>query len=142
MVAELARVGTVTAATEQSVAWSATLGSVAEEIVWLGEPAAEARALVGGKVAPLSRLAAQYRVPLGFCLTTLAHDAALAWTTLHDADTDAVPGLPPVLRQQIAAACARLADLTGWISRPLPCTRRRWTRTALVPRSPASTTPS
>ena len=41
------------------------------EIVWLGEPDAAARELVGGKVAPLSRLAAGYRVPPGFCLTTL-----------------------------------------------------------------------
>ena len=44
MVAELAAVAVVERPTES-----------AQEIVWLGEPAAEDRALVGGKVAPLSR---------------------------------------------------------------------------------------
>ena len=49
---------------------------VAPEIVWLGDAPAEDKAIVGGKVAPLSRLAARYRVPPGFALTTFAFDLA------------------------------------------------------------------
>lgn len=43
-------------------------------ILWLGEAASFDVALVGGKVANLSRLAATHRVPPGFCLTTTALD--------------------------------------------------------------------
>jgi pyruvate,water dikinase len=106
MVVETAPMGTLGAVAEHAASWS-----VAREIVWLGEPDAEARAFVGGKVAPLSRLAAQYRVPPGFCLTTLAHAAALASGGAHTADT--APALPARLREHIASAYARLAALTG-----------------------------
>lgn len=73
------------------------------EIVWLGEPYAEVRGLVGGKVAPLSRLAAQYRVPGGFCLTTDAHQLAVVGG--HS--------LPSSLQARIAEAYAQLAVQTG-----------------------------
>jgi phosphoenolpyruvate synthase/pyruvate phosphate dikinase len=86
------------------------------EIVWLGEPAAEDRSLVGGKVAPLSRLAAQYRVPPGFALTTRAFDLAAAPTAAADEP------LPAALRQQIAAAYQRLGELTG-VDRPAVAVR-------------------
>ena len=80
---------------------------VAPEIVWLGDAHAEDKAIVGGKVAPLSRLAAQYRVPPGFALTTWAFDLA---SRAGDPDT---LHLPETLRQQVVAAYRRLADLTG-----------------------------
>lgn len=73
------------------------------EIVWLGEPHAETRGLVGGKVAPLSRLAAQYRVPGGFCLTTDAHQLAVAGSG----------SLPSRLQQRVAEAYQRLCEQTG-----------------------------
>lgn len=38
------------------------------DILWLGEPACHDPAVVGGKAAQLSRLAAGYPVPPGFCL--------------------------------------------------------------------------
>src|SRR5215208_3262111 len=76
-----------------------------EIIVWLGEPASEARERVGGKVAPLSRLAAQYRVPPGFCLTTEAHEQALA---AGDGQS-----LPDHLRWAIIDAYQELAERTG-----------------------------
>ncbi|HEX5501101.1 MAG TPA: PEP/pyruvate-binding domain-containing protein [Thermomicrobiales bacterium] len=38
-------------------------------ILWLGEPGCHDPAVVGGKAANLSRLAAAHRVPPGFCLT-------------------------------------------------------------------------
>ena len=41
---------------------------------WLGHPDCHDVALVGGKVAGLSGLAAEYRVPPGFCVTTVALD--------------------------------------------------------------------
>jgi pyruvate, water dikinase len=43
-------------------------------MLWLGDPACADRALVGGKAANLSQLAARYPVPPGFCLTAAAFD--------------------------------------------------------------------
>jgi pyruvate,water dikinase len=111
---------------------------VAREIVWLGEPTAEVRSLVGGKVAPLSRLAAQFRVPPGFCLTTQAYDIAgagagpagafdtSALTAPADGSDAAAPAdsselavaadgrlLPDSLKQEVLAAYQRLAEMTG-----------------------------
>jgi phosphoenolpyruvate synthase/pyruvate phosphate dikinase len=45
-------------------------------ILWLGEADCGRRELVGGKAANLSRLAAGYRVPPGFCLTAVAFQEA------------------------------------------------------------------
>src|ERR1044072_5977182 len=42
------------------------------DILWLGDAASFDLALVGGKAANLSKLAARHRVPPGFCLTTSA----------------------------------------------------------------------
>jgi phosphoenolpyruvate synthase/pyruvate phosphate dikinase len=79
-------------------------GLVRREIVWLGEqPYGEIRSLVGGKVAPLSRLAARYRVPPGFCLTTDGHQLALTGGT-H---------LPSRLQAKVAEAYRQLAEQTG-----------------------------
>ena len=47
-------------------------------VLWLGQPDCHVLSMVGGKVASLSVLAADYRVPSGFCLTTLVFDR---WTT-------------------------------------------------------------
>ncbi|HZO30436.1 MAG TPA: PEP/pyruvate-binding domain-containing protein [Chloroflexota bacterium] len=105
MVAERVRV---------AVAERPTATAAAREIVWLGEPAAEDRSLVGGKVAPLSRLAEQYRVPPGFCLTTRAFEQASNSASSRggqDAAEDLI--LPDALRQQIVAAYQQLGALTG-----------------------------
>ena len=40
------------------------------DLRWLGCDECHDVAMVGGKAASLSRLAAEYRVPAGFCLTT------------------------------------------------------------------------
>src|SRR5690554_6084249 len=79
------------------------------EIVWLGEPSAMDRSLVGGKVAPLSRLAAQYRVPPGFALTTRAFELANDQAGTPGTDTDTT--VPDALRAQIVTAYRRLAEL-------------------------------
>jgi pyruvate,water dikinase len=96
----------VSVATAEGIAASAVI----QEIVWLGKADAEDRALVGGKVAPLSRLAAAYRVPPGFCLTTHAFDLASSAGAQTGADELV---LPDALRQQIAAAYLQLAEQTG-----------------------------
>jgi pyruvate,water dikinase len=44
------------------------------DLRWLGHAACDDVSMVGGKVASLSRLAAAYRVPPGFCLTTAVLD--------------------------------------------------------------------
>jgi phosphoenolpyruvate synthase/pyruvate phosphate dikinase len=79
----------------------------APEIVWLGEPAAEARQLVGGKVAPLSRLAARYRVPPGFCLTTRAHERTATCASIGGS------ALPAELRDAVVVAYRQLAEQAG-----------------------------
>ena len=87
---------------------------VAMEILWLGEPACHDRAAVGGKAANLSRLAAAYRVPPGFCLTATASER---WGAALVADTPgAVPG---ALCEQVAAAYRRLADACGVAEPPV-----------------------
>jgi pyruvate,water dikinase len=105
----------------------AMLTELVPEIVWLGEPAAEIRALVGGKVAPLSRLAGEFRVPPGFCLTTRAYDLAGQPSTVAGAEagrSDEVEGmaLPDRLRHEVAAAYQCLAEMTG-IERPAVAVR-------------------
>lgn len=51
------------------------------EIAWLGEPDCHDIDHVGGKAANISRLAANFRVPPGFCLTTAAYSM---WATGSD----------------------------------------------------------
>jgi phosphoenolpyruvate synthase/pyruvate phosphate dikinase len=70
------------------------------EIVWLGEPEAHDAALVGGKAASLSRLAAAQRVPPGFAVTAGA--LALAAPEL------ARGVVPQPLRARIDTAYAKL----------------------------------
>ena len=60
---------------------------------------------MGGKVANLSRLAADYRVPTGFCLTT---DAFKQW---HE-DGRSIQ-MPPALWRQLSAAYAEMARRSG-----------------------------
>ena len=72
------------------------------EIAWLGDPAAHEPALVGGKAASLSRLAAEYRVPPGFAITS---------KTLAAAAPELARGeVPPGLRATIDEAYGSL----GW----------------------------
>jgi len=68
-------------------------------ILWLGDRACDDPARVGGKAAHLSRLAADYRVPAGFCLTAAAFDPD------HSVDAP----LPPALAAALAAAYEALA---------------------------------
>jgi pyruvate,water dikinase len=74
-----------------------------QTLIWLDEPACQNLALVGGKVANLSLLAANYRVPAGFCLTTKA-------LALIDHETDT---LPATIEEGLAAAYQKLAERSG-----------------------------
>lgn len=53
------------------------------EVLWLGQEGCHDSALVGGKVANLSRLAATHAVPSGFCVPTTALAAGDALPALH-----------------------------------------------------------
>jgi pyruvate,water dikinase len=74
------------------------------DVLWLGQSGCEDVSMVGGKVAGLSRLARDYRVPPGFCLTTAAFERhpQKAADVLH-AD----------LREVLAEAYTRLAERCG-----------------------------
>ncbi len=65
-----------------------------DEILWLGDRACHDPARVGGKAAQLSRLAADYRVPPGFCLTAAAFDP----------EHSAAAPMPSALAATLAAA--------------------------------------
>ena len=82
------------------------------DILWLGQPACHDRTLVGGKAAHLSLLAADYRVPPGFCLT-----AALdAWeqATSHQAEQiDPRRGLPVETYDKLQRAYREMATRFG-----------------------------
>ena len=78
-----------------------------DTLIWLDEPACQNVALVGGKVANLSLLAAKYRVPAGFCLTTKALAGVLPD---HEADSLASR---PAIYEELAAAYQRLAERSG-----------------------------
>jgi pyruvate,water dikinase len=75
----------------------------------------------------LSRLAGEFRVPPGFCLTTRAYDLAGQPSTVAGAEagrSDEVEGmaLPDRLRHEVAAAYQCLAEMTG-IERPAVAVR-------------------
>jgi phosphoenolpyruvate synthase/pyruvate phosphate dikinase len=76
------------------------------ELLWLDDLAAQDITLVGGKVANLSRLAAAFRVPTGFCLTTVAF-TRWAGAALDDM------AVPPELHATLSTAYHALAQYTA-----------------------------
>ncbi len=81
------------------------------QIVWLEEAECCRVGLVGGKTANLSRLAALYPVPLGFCLTTLAAQQALEAPQMQG--DGGSPPLPAALYAALAVAYRTLAERLG-----------------------------
>jgi len=75
------------------------------DVVWLGQPDCHNSALSGGKAANLSRFAASYPVPPGFCLTTAVFDR---WAFKQNE-----AGLPPLVQRILAGACNTLAEQCG-----------------------------
>src|SRR5579885_1616755 len=83
------------------------------EVLWLGEQACHDRAVVGGKAAHLSRLAAGYRVPPGFCFTATALSHALSGGPANSEESAAPISLPPTLYDSLVAAYRTLAARCG-----------------------------
>jgi pyruvate,water dikinase len=71
-------------------------------IIWLDEAACQDVSLSGRKAANLSRLAARYPVPPGFCLTTQAH---ALWTAGSDPES-----LPVEIHELLARSYFSLAQ--------------------------------
>jgi phosphoenolpyruvate synthase/pyruvate phosphate dikinase len=83
--------------------------SDAPTICWLGQAECHTHTLVGGKAANLSRLAATFRVPPGFCLTTAAFEYALACGVVIDEILETPGALPDALRNDLTNAYTTLA---------------------------------
>ncbi|MSP12898.1 MAG: hypothetical protein EXR62_08065 [Chloroflexi bacterium] len=91
------------------------------EVLWLGHPDCHNLSLVGGKAANLSRMAAQFLVPPGFCLTTVAYDRAIATVSPSaalapsDAAHSVGPGIniSPELQAGLVLAYQALAERCG-----------------------------
>lgn len=77
-------------------------------LCWLGEPRCSEQSLVGGKAAHLSRLAATYRVPPGFCLTADAYEQT-SLNALASGELAPESSISPALRAAVAAAYEQLA---------------------------------
>ena len=73
------------------------------QIIWLDQAECQDVSSVGGKVANLSRLAAEHRVPPGFCLTTAAFRQ---WAECEEGDSGEIP---PELLRQLAELYAEMA---------------------------------
>ena len=78
-----------------------TATATTPDILWLGNRACHDPAQVGGKAAHLSRLAAGYRVPPGFCLTADTFDPA------HSPDAPLPPALAATLTAAYNTLCRR-----------------------------------
>lgn len=85
------------------------------QILWLDDPACCRTELVGGKTANLSRLAGDYPVPPGFCLTAEAARLALA-AVPTDGGTGS--GMPAALFDELEGAYRTLGERLGL---PDPC---------------------
>jgi phosphohistidine swiveling domain-containing protein len=89
----------------------------AAQIVWLGSPACARVSLVGGKAANLSRLAASYLVPPGFCVTADAFpDPGAEAPGIAAGESGA---LPAALLAQVGAAYEALARRCGVADPPV-----------------------
>ena len=76
-------------------------------IMWLDQAACQDPSCVGGKVANLSRLAADNSVPPGFCLTTAAFRE---WANASDDSSEA---FPHQLLEQLRSSYAEMGRRTG-----------------------------
>ena len=77
------------------------------QIIWLDQAECQDVSSVGGKVANLSRLAAEHRVPPGFCLTTAAFRE---WANCEEDDSAEIP---PELLRQLAELYAEMGQRCG-----------------------------
>lgn len=86
--------------------------TVTPSVAWLGRGECHDCVLLGGKASNLCHLAAEHRVPPGFCLTADAFDHAL--TTGLVADEDSAPAsLPSELLGELVRAYQGLGERCG-----------------------------
>jgi pyruvate,water dikinase len=86
--------------------------AIGRTIVWLGEGDCDDCTLLGGKAASLCKLAGDYRVPPGFCLTASAYDRAVAGGLTVGGEPDGA-ALPSDLYAELARAYRELARRCG-----------------------------
>ena len=79
-------------------------------VLWLGQPDCHERSRTGGKASQLSRLAADYRIPPGYCVTAKVFEE---WST----SGEQAQGIPAELRVALLAAYAELGERCG-VSEP------------------------
>ncbi len=80
-------------------------------ILWLGEAACHEIQLVGGKAANLSQLAADYNVPVGFCITPAIHTQ---WLDRVQEETGSGRALPQDLYNAIYNEYQKMTDRCGF----------------------------
>ena len=83
-----------------------------DEILWIGQLDCHDVASAGGKAASLSRLAASFRVPPGFCLTTSVYSRWGEEARLGRSPTPPQP-IPPPLFHRLTDAYVDLARRCG-----------------------------
>ncbi|MBI3325757.1 MAG: PEP/pyruvate-binding domain-containing protein [Nitrospinae bacterium] len=86
------------------------------ELLWLGHPDCRDVSRAGAKAANLSRLAASYRIPPGFCVTAEAH-ARWAEVTGGGHAASPTPSIPPALYNALSSGYRSLAAMCG-VSEP------------------------
>lgn len=87
------------------------------DIAWLGDPACHDPALVGGKAANLSRVAGDYHVPPGFCMTVDFFERVDS--ERQKVEEDRPLALPPESLEALASAYERLAARCGIAQLPV-----------------------
>ncbi len=88
------------------------------DILWLGQPDCHDARLAGGKAANLSLLAANHRVPPGFCLTTEAFGRWMAMAARDETKLSSGT-LPSTLHEELALAYQDLARRCGVVDPPV-----------------------
>lgn len=84
------------------------------QLLWLDQTACQQPTVTGSKAANLSRLAADYRVPLGFCVTTAAFAAYAQASSSGLAEI-----VPPALQTLLADAYQQLAVRSQQVDPPV-----------------------
>jgi pyruvate, water dikinase len=83
-----------------------------QSVAWLGRGECHDCVLLGGKASNLCHLAAEHRVPPGFCLTADAYDHALTKDLVTDEDS-APASLPSELFEELVRAYRTLGERCG-----------------------------
>ena len=86
--------------------------TVTQSLAWLGRGECHDCVLLGGKASNLCHLAAEHRVPLGFCLTADAYDHARSSDLVTDEDSAPV-SLPSDLFEELVQAYRTLGERCG-----------------------------